>query len=394
METARTLLSALFLALPGPSQEPVLVPAGEPGGRRSLAEPSADYSVHEWGTFTSVLDPAGRTLVWNPFQFFVPLPGFVQRSGEALKPSFFGSVRMETPVLYFHAQEQLRLQARVGFPDGHLTEWYPPAALGGEHEDVLVWRDVEVLPGQEPALATTLDGEHYYAARGVAAATVRAEGVAEKFLFYRGVGRFEQPLAVRVRKEDGRRVLELENRGEEPLGPVLVYENVDGEGAWLEAGALAPGAVRRLVGEAPGRTRELSLAPLEALLRAGGLCADEARAMLATWRGDWFEPGLRVLYVLPRPATDRLLPLQLVPAPRALERVLVGRLELFEPELEAELLAAARALSRGEKAVEEAFAPFGRRLSRFSLALLQARAAEEPELERAQWPLVQWLARR
>jgi hypothetical protein len=189
-------------------------------------------------------------------------------------------------------------------------------------------------------------------------------------------------------------VLELENRGAEPLGPVLVFENVEGEAAWLEAGTLAPGAVRRLVGAAPGRTRELSLAPLEALLRAGGLCPDEARAMLATWRGDWFEPGLRVLYVLPRPATDRLLPLALVPAPRELERVLVGRLELFEPGLEQELVRAARAVGRGERSAEAAFAPLGRRLTRFGLALLQARGVEDPELAAAQWPLVQWLAAR
>lgn len=63
----------------------------------------SDYRVHEWGTFTSVLAPDGRALSWNPFQFFAPLPGFVHRS-EEFKPSYWGTVRMETPVLYFYAE--------------------------------------------------------------------------------------------------------------------------------------------------------------------------------------------------------------------------------------------------------------------------------------------------
>mgnify|MGYP001557929526 CR=1 FL=1 len=113
--------------------------------------------------------------------------------------------------------------------------------------------------------------------------------------------------------------------------------------------------------------------------------------MLATWHRDWFEPGLRAFYVLPRPATDRLLPLTLTPAPRALERVLVGRLELFEVGFEQEFLAAAHAVGTGERSAEQAFAPLGRRLTRFALALLQAREGSDPEAARAQWPLVQWL---
>ena len=175
---------------------------------------------------------------------------------------------------------------------------------------------------------------------------------------------------------------------------MLLFENVAGACAFTEVGALAPGAVRRLQRDAFAHTSELSLAPLEELLRAHGLFADEARAMLATWRRDWFEPGLRAFYVLPRPDTDRLLPLTITPAPRALERVLVGRLELFEPELEKEILAAARAIGTSAQAAEEALAPLGRRLTRFALALLQAREDSDPETARAQWSMVAWLAAR
>jgi hypothetical protein len=57
--------------------------------------------------------------------------------------------------------------------------------------------------------------------------------------------------------------------------------------------------------------------------------------MLATWKASWLgEPGTRVLYIVPRPVTDALLPLHISPAPDAVTRVLVGRIDVLTPELE------------------------------------------------------------
>ena len=61
--------------------------------------------------------------------------------------------------------------------------------------------------------------------------------------------------------------------------------------------------------------------------------------MVRTWDDSWFsEPGVRVLYTLPRAWTDRILPLTLEPKPRELARVMVGRAELITPPMEWELL--------------------------------------------------------
>jgi len=57
--------------------------------------------------------------------------------------------------------------------------------------------------------------------------------------------------------------------------------------------------------------------------------------MVKTWRDSWFaEAGTRVLYVLPRPWTDQVLPITLKPAPADLVRVMVGRAELLTPAME------------------------------------------------------------
>jgi hypothetical protein len=73
---------------------------------------------------------------------------------------------------------------------------------------------------------------------------------------------------------------------------------------------------------------------LRQALVAGGLYYKEADAMIKTWRNSWFEPGLRVFYVLPRSTTDEVLPMQIDPQPDELVRVLVGRTEVITPEME------------------------------------------------------------
>jgi len=57
--------------------------------------------------------------------------------------------------------------------------------------------------------------------------------------------------------------------------------------------------------------------------------------MIETWRDSWFEEGLRVFYVLPRSVTDTVLPITINPTPARLVRVLVGRMEIITPEMEA-----------------------------------------------------------
>jgi hypothetical protein len=62
-----------------------------------------------------------------------------------------------------------------------------------------------------------------------------------------------------------------------------------------------------------------------------GLYEKEARARVETWHDSWFEEGMRVFYVMPRPQTDSLLPLKIAPLPDAVARVFVGRVEVLSP---------------------------------------------------------------
>ena len=56
--------------------------------------------------------------------------------------------------------------------------------------------------------------------------------------------------------------------------------------------------------------------------------------MVETWRNSWFEEGSRLLYIVPPPFVNEVLPLSINPAPAQTVRVFVGRLELVTPATE------------------------------------------------------------
>ena len=73
------------------------------------------------------------------------------------------------------------------------------------------------------------------------------------------------------------------------------------------------------------------LGDLERILVDQGLHADEAHAMVETWRDSWFAEGSRLIYVVPRSFVDQILPLRIEPVPAQVVRVFVGRLEIITP---------------------------------------------------------------
>src|SRR5437870_5807927 len=88
----------------------------------------SDLKVHEWGTFTSIAGKDGRAVSWLPLTGPADLPSFVEHFRDtSFKVGLSGTVRMETPVVYFYAPHAMTLSVKVSFARGVLTEWYPHA---------------------------------------------------------------------------------------------------------------------------------------------------------------------------------------------------------------------------------------------------------------------------
>jgi hypothetical protein len=306
-------------------------------------------TVHEWGTFTSVAGEDGSAIEWDALGCKSDLPQFVNDYGyRGFKWRLQGTVRMETPVMYFYSAHEMDAHVKVAFPQGLITEWYPqaeyevyqggsmrrlPANLNGIDTSLrsltgaIEWKNIKVQPGATPALPVDSSSSRYYAARQTDAAPIAVGGQHEKFLFYRGVGRFPVPLSARV-SGDGKIV--VENRGHETVPSVLLFENREGRMGYRTAGSLADTLkldAPQLDGSFPQLRQDL-----ETALIAQGLFPAEARAMVETWRDSWFEEGSRLIYIVAASAVDAILPLQVDPAPLQTVRVFVGRIELVTPE--------------------------------------------------------------
>lgn len=313
--------------------------------RAGAGSVAAGLTVHEWGTFTSVVGRDGVALPWRPLSVESDLPSFVYSRNNGAswnglrlrypsKSAMWVRVRMETPVIFFYATEERSVFVRANFPGGLITEWYPQARAAGES---IEWNTLKVVPGATHELPDDGRASHYYPARETDAAPLSVTGERgtehEKFLFYRGVGDFDLPLRVALR---GDSVVVGDAYGD-GVGKVFLFESRSGRGGYLVADA----ARGERVLKRPALVGDLSqlLGEMEATLVSHGLYEREAEAMIETWRASWFEDGLRVFYVVPRRTTDAVLPLTVAPAPSEMVRVLVGRTELITPEMEQDVAA-------------------------------------------------------
>jgi len=311
--------------------------------------PSGDLTVHEWGTFTSVAGNDGEAVQWDTLGGKDDLPRFVNDFGyRCFKWRLSGTVRMETPVIYFYSPREVEAHVKVTFPQGVITEWYPKAEyavyqknrklepnLNGIDTSLrtltggIEWTSVRIQPDASPPLPVESAASRYYAARGTDAAPLTAGSQSEKFLFYRGVGRFAVPLSALVGADSK---VAVENRGPEAVPTVILFENRDGRLGFRNAGSLKDSVTL----DAPsldGSFAQLRY-DLESALVAQGLYPKEAAAMIETWKDSWFEEGSRLIYIVPSRTIDAVLPLRIEPAPAVVTRVFVGRIELITPAIQ------------------------------------------------------------
>jgi len=340
----RTLPILLFFVLVG------CFPLSSDLPARRVEPVYAGLTVHEWGTFTSIAGADGQAVEWSPLSGSTDLPSFVEhfRTPE-FKLGLRGTVRMETPVLYFYDSRQEQVSVRVSFAKGLITEWYPHASsvgpsanpadwsmyhmYQGSEDGSIAWDAVSISPSWRAEFPPQPQDSHYYAARMTSATPLRVRTPAgeqhEKFLFYRGISTFRVPVSAKL-APDGR--VKIENAAEEEVPNTILFDRRGDKVGYRIGGAVAKEAVLdppERIGNIDELGRELA-----GMLVRQGLFPDEAHAMVETWRGSWFEEGSRLIYLVPEKFVNGILPLSIYPAPAQVSRVFVGRLELVTPATE------------------------------------------------------------
>jgi hypothetical protein len=350
--------------------------------------PAADLAVHEWGTITSIHAADGTPKGGlNGIDEADVLPDFVhryepettrQKPGLILGklPNIPGrpdvTMRLETPVIYFHPPPNqkftLPIDITVQFRGGVINEFYPnaDASVALDTERVYAKRaagvirqwDGEVLDNyvvgsltwkglrlHDTVVAPMTRSEIWLAPREVSSAAVfsAAAGEGEQYLFYRGVAHLDALLATKTtsRSVDVATPANLTwlESGAAVL-PNLWLADVRADGVIAFRAHPAVTLKKENAGKALAQLKRFSeshytaagasqlRSSLKKALIAQGLFADEAEAMLNTWKASYFQkPGLRVFYIVPRQWTDYFLPLEFS-VPARVTRVIVGRIDL------------------------------------------------------------------
>ena len=236
------------------------------------------------------------------------------------------------------------------------------------------------MPGAAVNLPVEYSPSHYYPARETDAAPVQVCSTngkppqQEKFLFYRGVGTFDLPLAVKL---EGENIL-LKNVGKDEIAHTIIFENRGGKiGYQLIDSFTGTMTYKR---PALDKNRNSLLEELKHMLVASGLYEKEAEAMIKTWRDSWFEEGVRVFYILPRQTTDAVLPITIEPRPAELVRVLVGRAEVITPEMEKSVQRQVSLLNDSSPEVRKTAMQSIRKYGRFSEPILKRILESEPSV--------------
>jgi hypothetical protein len=349
-----------------------------------------DLVVHEWGTITTVHaadgQPAGGL---NKIDESEQLPSFVHRFEpestrfDPLKklvkaPRIPGrpdiTMRLETPVIYFHPPTggfKKSFDVAVRLRGGVINEFYPgaDASIALDDERIADKTAAGVIPKQwdgnvlnnyvvgrlawegvtlhDTVVAPLTNDPVWLAPREVQAASVFVPevGEGERYLFYRGVAHLDALVQTKLAgggvKLSAPALLTWLDAPMVTIPKVWLADiRADGSIAFREGAALTlqkakPGAslgsLKRFAGadyKADGV--KLLRASLKKSLINHGLFADEAEAMLNTWKVSYFEkPGLRVFYIVPREWIDYFLPLE-ISVPARVNRVIVGRVDIAQ----------------------------------------------------------------
>ena len=344
-----------------------------------------EFAVHEWGVFTVFNDlkyaNANRKAEW------ASLPAFFYRQ--------FPSVRLkwepaawDKPIIYFYCtRPTLKVDVKVTFAEGAPVAWWPCCASpvdqgtgrapkGGE---TLVFRALHWsawLGGEPPVPAELTQGPRaplrvdpsvprqakefdlpagswLLDARLKEASPVSVVGTkvqrsapwassqreTERFIYYDGLVPAPNGLRCVATARDS---VTVKNAAAYPIRDLFVVDRRRAESRTIGFAHVA-GPV------AAGEERQVALASLSApdaiaaareavkkALVAAGLFEAEAAAILKIWDQGFFgAPGVTAFYPLPRAEYDRMLPLEIRPAPKKLARVGIALHPQFaiEPEL-------------------------------------------------------------
>jgi hypothetical protein len=313
--------------------------------QHDVYSPDEDTSHHIYTTESLIIDGEERLL---PKQQMRDRLSYGKGMPKGIKNV---TVKMETPVLYFYAPEELDVEVDVKFPQGSISQWYPQRSDGDRpilshsidmaepFNGWINWKGTVLEPNSKKAYSAPKDQltNTWIAPRQTNSNLIESNGQVEKYLFYRGVANFDIPIQVNFKNAKN---LTVKNTGNDAIPYVFVFEKTeDGKMKFWWTGEIGKRGKTTVTLDQPSMDDKKYFGEFKNALVKAGLYEAEAESMLKTWEASYFQkPGFRVFWIVPENFVDRMLPLKISPKPDETKRVFVGRCDVFTPEFEAELV--------------------------------------------------------
>ena len=354
---------------------------------------TAEFTVHEWGTFTQVIASDG-TILDGLEREEEPLPPFVH-SHAGLQNSLIArkgfrrpvqgvNTKMETPVIYFYTDQALQAEVEVQWKGGSISQWYPQRT-GGEtppaarpiapvlHPDAILSNSdftkrggidftkvttaaslgKSMSPPQINLTKPTSSKETRPPTGSIPACQMRASSPAapnQKATF--SIAESVASTAASTSPSTTPMPSRFQTPSSTTFPFALVFQN---DGRTIRSKVLTDGLSAGTSLTIPdqdlndlGYVNSPWQSTVYRQMREGlvqaGLFQDEAEGMIQTWWSSYFaKPSFngspRVFWILPTAQVDEVLPLTINPKPQKTVRVIVGRAEILRPSFEKTFLA-------------------------------------------------------
>lgn len=335
-----------------------------------------NLEVHEWGTFSARYTFDGFPYLNMNEHIHEPVPSFVHHldlnatMGSIKVPQNKDdyyiryvkadlknvTIKMETPILYFYSKRKISdLEVSVWFPKGSISEFFPKPIVSEDlkyvesivtqesiyknpildfkkYNGYATWK-LDVLEPETKFKVTFPDDSVravWSAPRKTKANLIQVGNEVEKYVFYRGLAAFQNPIIPTYTPDGDLKIQSLCN----DIPFVMVYEKTKaGQKIIWGINSLDHNGNTTFCRNAKAITEDVwkneYLKRFKSALMDEGLFEDEAVAMLATWNDSYFEEtGIKIFWIVPRDFTDAILPIYFNKPVNSLVRVFVGRTEI------------------------------------------------------------------
>ncbi len=354
----------------------------------------SDFVIHEWGTFSSRVDKNGKQISGQRFEGRTSLPEQVYRlidqtiatdknqdekyyysknntgSGYSVGDGTEGdaytginiqndTIRMETPVLYFYSEKELDISIDVKFPNGSIGEWFPKRENGEliskdyfeyhslidpfESKKILdlknytgniSWKAKILEPKNKSNFSISTKANEWISPRETESNLVQIGNEIEKYIFYRGIANFDNPISTKIKREGKEKILSLNNLLNEKIPFVFVLQNnySTKKKFVFWSGSLKENQNFQIsLNEKEAKDfSENHILEFKQALEKAGLYPKEANAMMNTWKESYFEKqsGLTIFYIVPEKKLNQLLPIKFSVQPDEFKRAFIGRIKI------------------------------------------------------------------